>query len=403
MSEDEDLDLQALQRQLDDAFQTTRPRPAFEDELWLRMQARRPIWLRLRDGLAGLIDGLREAPAVPSAAVAILLIVVVGAGIFAISGLHPGGGTSSLTTGASRDTAGNNFGPNAPEYGNLPAPSLSGPVAGPAQTPTQATEALSNYFGPASLTWAGSLDITVTSLPVFLYREPTPATADQFAASLGAAPATQAAPGALGTYAADNLELVVSGTVAQPPREPIFNLTELKSKSATPSSDAVGLATSYLGAHSLVPTWPYTTEVQKSGTTVRVRFLRSFDVPSQGLISLVDGAGDRYGIEVDIVAGQPRVVETGPLPLSLDSASYPIITADQAVRTALAASASSTGGTSYPAVTLTKAVLVYKVVWAGDHSFYEPAFLFSGTFNDHGVLKVKRVLVPAVGPSFLSP
>ena len=38
MNEDEDLELQALQRQLDDAFQTTRPRAAFEDELWLRMR-----------------------------------------------------------------------------------------------------------------------------------------------------------------------------------------------------------------------------------------------------------------------------------------------------------------------------------------------------------------------------
>jgi hypothetical protein len=54
-------------------------------------------------------------------------------------------------------------------------------------------------------------------------------------------------------------------------------------------------------------------------------------------------------------------------------------------------------------VRLTKAELVYKLVWAGDHSFYEPAFLFSGTFTDHGVVKVKRILVAAVGPSFLSP
>jgi len=70
MSEEEDLELKALQRQLDDAFQTTRPRPAFEDELWLRMQSRRPIWSRIRDGVTGLIAGLREAPAVPAAAVA---------------------------------------------------------------------------------------------------------------------------------------------------------------------------------------------------------------------------------------------------------------------------------------------------------------------------------------------
>ena len=43
MSEQEDdLELAALQRQLDDAFETTRPRTGFEDELWTRMQAHRP-------------------------------------------------------------------------------------------------------------------------------------------------------------------------------------------------------------------------------------------------------------------------------------------------------------------------------------------------------------------------
>jgi hypothetical protein len=399
MSEEEELDLQALQRQLDDAFQTTRPRPAFEDELWLRMQARRPIWRRLRDGISGLIDGFREAPAIPSAAVAILLIVVLGAGIVSLSRLHPGGG--GTTAGLSQDGAGK-YGPNAPEYGSLPAPSLSGSAPSPVAAPVDRNQSLEEYFGPVTLTWAGSLNVTATTLPVFLYREPTPADADQFATSLGAAPATPA-QGSLGAYAGDNFILVVNGTVARPALEPTFILSEVEPKSATAGSDPVLTATSYLAARSLVPTWPYQTQVQKSGTTVRVNFLRSFDVPGLGLTSLVDGLGERYGIEVDVVAGQPRVVATGPLPLSLDSALYPIITSDQAVRAALATSSTAYGGTAYPVVQLTQAELVYKVVWAGDHSFYEPAFLFSGTFNDHGVTKVKRVLVPAVGPSFLSP
>src|SRR3977135_2597090 len=101
MSEDEALELQALQRQLDDAFQTARPRPAFEDELWLRMQAHRPVWQRVREGVLGFIEGLREAPAVPSAAIAILLVVLVGAGFLRISGLHlsPGGGASTAAGG----------------------------------------------------------------------------------------------------------------------------------------------------------------------------------------------------------------------------------------------------------------------------------------------------------------
>ena len=77
----EDLDLQALQRELDDAFATTRPRRGYEDELWLRMQARRPLWTRLRDAIGSVGARFREAPAIPLSAVAVLLVVVVGAGI----------------------------------------------------------------------------------------------------------------------------------------------------------------------------------------------------------------------------------------------------------------------------------------------------------------------------------
>src|ERR1700694_5007423 len=123
MSEEEVRELLALQRQLDDAFQTTRPRPAFEDELWLRMQSRRPLWQRFRESLAGVVEGFREAPAVPSAAAAIVLILLVGAGIFTPGGRHPGGG-ASLTTGATPNGGGDkSLQPAAmPAFGPLPAP-----------------------------------------------------------------------------------------------------------------------------------------------------------------------------------------------------------------------------------------------------------------------------------------
>src|SRR5439155_1048612 len=78
MSEpDGDLELQGLQRELDDAFHTTRPRPAFEDELWLKMQTSRPPARRLGDALAAFFQGIREVPAVPLAAVAAALGAVL--------------------------------------------------------------------------------------------------------------------------------------------------------------------------------------------------------------------------------------------------------------------------------------------------------------------------------------
>jgi hypothetical protein len=402
MSEDEDLDLLALQRQLDDAFQTTRPRPGFEDELWLRMQARRPVWQRLRDGLAAMIGSLREAPAIPAGAVAIVLIVLVGAGIFRLSGLHPGG---SGSTAISRDSQGGgaNYPNVAPGFGPLPAPvsATSGSQVPTSPSKDFASSGTGVYFGPATLTWAGNLDVTAASLPVFRYREPTPSAADQFAASVGAGRTGQPAPAALGMYSGQNFTLVVTGSVAQPAREPAFNLSDLKSLAASSGGDPVAVATAYLAAHSLIPNWPYQTEIQTSGTTVRVRFLRSFDLQAQGQAALVDNAGGPYGIEVDTATGAPGAFETGPIPLNLDSANYPIVNADQAVRSALASSATSTGSSVYPVVRLTKAELVYTLVVAGDHSFYEPAFLFSGTFTDHGTTYVKRVLVPAVVPSLL--
>jgi hypothetical protein len=104
---------------------------------------------------------------------------------------------------------------------------------------------------------------------------------------------------------------------------------------------------------------------------------------------------------VDFAPGAAGAFEKAPFPLTLEPATYPIISADQAIR-ALGASSSQSGG-SIPVVRITKAELVYTVVWGGDHGYYEPAYLFSGTFTLNGVPSVKRVLIPAVVPSLLTP
>src|SRR2546421_3664575 len=89
---EEDLELQALQRQLDDAFETTRPRTGFEDELWLRMQTSRPAPRRFADAFSALLQGIREVPAVPMAAVAAVLVVAGGIGVLAYGGVLGRGG-----------------------------------------------------------------------------------------------------------------------------------------------------------------------------------------------------------------------------------------------------------------------------------------------------------------------
>jgi hypothetical protein len=158
------------------------------------------------------------------------------------------------------------------------------------------------------------------------------------------------------------------------------------------------LASLFLAEHSLTPQWPSTMEVQTSGDQSRVRFVRQFDAPGYGPAPLVDSAGTHDGLEVDL-NGNKVVRVAGLLPLSLDSAAYTIISADEAIRVAVTSSPQPAAGAGAPAVQLTQADLVYILAPAGDHSFYEPAFLFSGTFQLNGTTMTKQVLVPAVDPS----
>ena len=416
MSDEEDLDLLALQRQLDDAFETTRPRRGFDDELWLRLQARRPWWRRLQDGVAGLVAGLREAPAVPAAAAAVVLIVAIGVGLVSLGGLHLGGGSASTTSGALAQPGGAALAPaQAPvSFGRLPAPALSTTSSSPVdfgppkangdQAPVQAAPLYPVYLGPATLTWAGQLNVTVTQAPVFQYQEPTVAFADVFAAKLGAVPAASAGSGYLGTYSGQGFTVSVRSSSNAPAGEPFFVLIPNGSAQPTPTGIPTDDANALLAAHNLLPSWPFQVVTATVGDQVRVNYLRQFTIPGQGLGYLVDGVGERYGLAVDLQSGHP-VRAAGPLPLGLVTSNYPIISADQAVHLVLASTPSGPAPAQpapLPAVQLTTGELVYALVNAGDHSFYEPCFLFSGTFTSNGTTYVKRVLVPAIAPSQLS-
>jgi hypothetical protein len=385
----DDLELQALQRELDDAFATTRPRREFEDELWLRMQAKRPLSTRLRDSLAGLFQGIREVPAVPMAAVASLLVVVIGAGIFAYSGLGRGGGASTTSMAPGEDATKRQGSESSGNYGLVPYPEQA--ASAPASL---------EYGGPARLVWSGTLNLSITTAPVFRYQEPSTNSADEFASALGAALVDRPA-GFLGEYTATTYTLKVRGTVQSPPSSPAYFMF---ANLVMPQVNAAGarpedLATIFLAQHSLVPQWKYSVSVDSSRDPTRVRFERQFYVPGYGDANLVDFNGARYGLEVDLSGGRPMLV-SGLLPVSLDSADYRIITAAQAIQTAV--NPPETGpvdASPLPTVQLTQADLVYVLAPAGDHSFYEPAFLFSGKFQLNGVTMYKHILVPAVDPS----
>jgi len=402
VSDTEDLELEALQRQLDDAFETTRPRPGFEDELWTRMQAHRPATSRLRDAWLGLIAGLREVPAVPMAAVAALLVVIIGASLFAYSGLGRGGGGSAGTS-----LAINQAGPQSDRlappgaFGLLPGPVLnpSADKSAGSTTPsaTQPGFDLANS-GRFTLVWKGTFALNLPAAPVFRYQEPSTNAADQFATSLGAIFISRPA-GYLGAYDTTEFNVLLRRTVQSPAHEPSFALLPLKPIAPI---DAAGgptdVAVVFLAQHSLAPMWQNTPQAVVSGDQTDVTLVRQFAVPGYGVAYLIDAAGDRSGLEVDLQGNQP-IRATGPLPLNLEPASYPIISGDEAVRSVLASAPPAAANANAPVVTLTTAELVYTLVAAGDHSFYEPAILFSGTFSVQGKTYDKRILVPAVDPS----
>ena len=397
---DDELELQALERQLDDAFQTTRPRPAFEDELWLRVQSSRPAQRRFRDALAAFWNGIREVPAVPATATALVLIVAIGVGIVAVNGLgHGGGGASSSgVERAAAPAAGQSFAGN---FGKLPSPVFTG--APKATTPGANATAPqgADYAGPVQLTWTGTFDVHLTTAPVFRYREPSSSDADQFASALGAALRGRPS-GFLGMYSAADYTLKIRGTVTSPPSSPAYFIF---SGLNLPPIDAAGgpqdLADVFLAQHSLQPQWPYTVGIDSSGDPVKVVYQRQFDVPGYGAAYQIDFNANRYGLEVDLSGNRP-VLASGVLPVSLDVANYNVISSTDAIRKATGLGAPSSDS-ALPVAQLDRAELVYVLVPAGDHSFYEPAFLFTGAVQAGGQSYTKHVLVSAVDPTQRNP
>jgi hypothetical protein len=144
------------------------------------------------------------------------------------------------------------------------------------------------------------------------------------------------------------------------------------------------------------------TVVQQSPTQARVLFTRQYELSGGTLADFVDWNGDKYGIEVDVSGGK-AVLAFGQLPISLPAAGSRLISNDAALRAALSAGPAGPAVlTPTPVVHLDQAVLVYALAVAGGKGYFEPAYLFSGSFQYNGQTYVKRVLVPLVDPSLRS-
>src|SRR5437762_1820456 len=222
------------------------------------MQARRPLWTRLRDVIGSTGALFRQAPAIPLGAVAVLLVVVVGAGILLNSGLRLGPTHNSYTQGAQAPGMA-----LSDEFGKLPTPVLHpGLVPAPATNGASlssgfALDQSNLYFGPATLRWTGQMPLQSTQAPVYRYAEPSASLADQFAASIGASSDKQVRSGSglLGTYRGQAFVLTVQPTEPQLPLEPYVHLAPT-SPVSTGGADSRGAAATSLGAYSLAPVWP---------------------------------------------------------------------------------------------------------------------------------------------------
>jgi len=341
MSEDPDLE-----RRLEAMFASARPRPGFEDDLWRRIEARRPWHQRL---------GLRFQPALRYApALATLLVVAVGVTWLAgnLRGSPPSAGS---TTSAGAPAFGNQKAV-APAFGVLP------PLARTAQAAVTAPQGTAGADSAAGGSFSGPLPSLPAELPVYRYDEPTADDRARIGASL------QARTG-----------LAAIGVT---PSDPVRSLEPQYSFNApAPSGSQAGpveTANSFLAGHNLTPNFAFRVTVVGSGADVI--YDRVFDGPS-GSLRQVRPDGSVAGLTVDLTGGS--ISARGPLELPLTIAPYPLRSASEALA---GVNVRQTTGTA----AFDRAELVYVVVVSGGHGYYEPALLLTGP----GGVKLAPVIAP---------
>jgi hypothetical protein len=349
MAEDPDLE-----RRLEAMFHSARPRRGFEEDLWQKIDANRPWHQRL---------GRRFRPAVRYAP-ALATILVVSLGITWLAGnFHAGGspssGSSTTSAGAPAYSGGEKAA--APAFGVLPRlatgaqPSLAAPQASAA-----------NADATAGLSFSGTLPSLSTELPVYRYDEPT---ADD-RARIDAALQAQSGLAAIAVTPSDAARGLEPQFVFNAPGP------------SGPQGGVAQAANAFLAAHNLVPRFAFQLSQASSGN--QVIYGRVFDGPA-GPIRQVRPDGGVAGLTIDITGG--TVSGRGPLVLPLTTASYPARTAADALTAAHVRKGSG-------AAALDHAEVVYVLVVAGGHGYYEPELLLTGP----GL----SVLAPVVAQAWLS-
>lgn len=384
-------DLEELERELGAAFAGTRPRRGFEEELWARLQPRRPWW--------------RPAAANPWPALgAVAAVVLIGLAAVLVPRanlLHSGTAGNPSATSAANQPAGPNQQADGAQGGRLAqtTPGAFGRVPAPALANQRFSSlpktADSQVQGPAP-TVNVQLPAVPASLPVYRFGQPSAADRERFAASIG----TQSTGS--GTYQGADFTLGFGPSGGG--REATFQVTvgpTSPAGQALTAADAQQVAADFLDRHHLRPSWPAQVAVETQGAAAVVRYQRRFDVPGLGGAGQIDDAGSPAGLEVVVGPDRTVTLVTGPVPVAMQSSPYRARPPEQAVRNAGAPTgAASRGGATTPAV-LDTVQVVYVAVADGDHGYYEPAYLFTSTASPGAAGAQNQILVPALDPSQL--
>ncbi len=336
-----------FERKLEAMFSSAKPRRGFEDELWKRIQVRRPWHERF---------GLRFQPALRyTPALAALLVVALGV-TWVAGNFHRFG--SGSATSASAPALGSQKA-SAPAFGVLPrlAPGGERAVTAPQATNGSADSGQGSSF-------SGTLPRLPPALPVYRYDEPIAADRATTAATLRA-----------------QTGLAVTVTPSDPATgvEPQFQVSG--PTQAGSQGGSAETATGFLASHNLTPPFTFQTAVAANGR--EVIYVRLFDGPA-GPIRQVRSDGTGAGITVDLTEG--RTTAKGPLDLPLASARYQLRSAAEAL-----SAANIRPGSGIAA--LDKAELVYVLVVSGGHGYYEPELLLTGPGG--------TVLTPVVAQEWL--
>jgi hypothetical protein len=330
----------------------------------------------------------RRSPNLAGAAAAVLLVV-------GVAGLY-------LATHRAHSTA---SAPVTPAFGKLLPPMLNPPlgIGGVADSTALAIP----YFGPAKLSWSGHPPKAIGTAPVERVTLPTPAELDGFARGVGGTLSSASATARIYELPGDfNMVINHDNPVGIEPNFVINRLKAVTPAVTLVSTDAArAAADAFLRTRGLTPTWDNAVTVTRYSslalTVFYVLYQREILVGSSR-VPEVDRSGSPQGILVEVESGGQVVSADGVVRLAAQSATYGLRPPASAVPDALVAPPAMAPDqfpslSPFPAVALTREQLVYIAVAAGSGTTYlEPAYLFTGTFNQGGTDFEKRVLVAAL-------